>query len=146
MSTRGHILQPRQKSPGNKHRPKEWRPDHPSAGLVLPARYFASVRKTMNSTAESGRCRQRKDPGHRNVAHGAELQPAFVRHHGVGHARGKYVRCRNRQPEAIRRHDGAHGDKLGRRALTIGQVLLADLLAPITTIPFQPTMVPSPSG
>ncbi len=50
---------------------------------------------------------------------------------------------RRRDRQAI--HVGG-GDQLGRDALAIGQMLLADLLADGATMRFQPIIAPSPSA
>ena len=48
-------------------------------------------------------------------------------------------------PNIVGVGDRAHGDQLGAGTLSIGQMGFADLLA-VTTMRFQPTMVPSPSA
>jgi hypothetical protein len=52
----------------------------------------------------------------------------------------------HRQPIGIRHPDRHHGHDLGRRPLGIGQVVLPIFSPTVTTMRFQPTMVPSPSA
>ena len=56
-------------------------------------------------------------------------KPRPVGGHRAGHARREHVRGRDRQAVHIGRADGQHRHHLGRGALRVGQVRLADLLA-----------------
>src|SRR6516225_6053999 len=58
---------------------------------------------------------------------------------------GQNVSSADWKPQMIRGPDGAHGHDLRRCALGIGQMLLANFSPTVTTIRFQPIIVPQPS-
>ena len=75
-----------------------------------------------------------------------KLQSAPVRRHGSRHARAQHVRRRHRQPEVVRGKDRRHRHQLSAGALRIGQCSLPIFSPTVTTMRFQPTMVPMPSA
>ena len=56
------------------------------------------------------------------------------------------MRGADRQTESVSRADRRHGGDFRRRSLGVGQVFFTDLLPTVTTIRFQPTIVPKPKA
>ena len=94
-----------------------------------PERQNTMENRPEQAAGQDDRRRQRQHPGEREIAHRGHLQPRSVRRHRAGDARRQHLRRRHRQPVDVGGGDGGSGDELGRRALRVGQVALADLLA-----------------
>ena len=99
----------------------------------------------IKQAGEQGGRREGEEPASQDVAHGAEVQAAAVGHHGAGHAGAENMRRAHRQAPGVGGEDGGHGHQLGAGALRIGQRCCLPIRSPtVTTMRFQPTMVPKP--
>lgn len=103
-------------------------------------------REREDARAEQDADRQREHPGQDDIAQRVHSQSGVIGRHGPGYPGRQNVGGADGQTETVREANGSSGDKLRRSALPVGEVFLAIFSPTVTTIRFQPIMVPKPSA